>query len=83
MPCNDSERLLIEVLAERVQDALAEVERLQEAEAHLWAMVVHLGGRGYSPYVQRDVNAASRYVNEHLAELDMTTRHRAALDAFR
>jgi hypothetical protein len=55
-------------------------ERLREAEAHLWAMVVHFGGRGYSPHVQRDVSAASRYVNEHLAEQDMTARHRAILE---
>lgn len=61
--------------AETVED------RLREAEAHLWALVVWLGGEYEHPYVNRDMLAASAYVNQHLTDsAEMTARHREIID---
>lgn len=58
-----------------------EVERLHEAEAHLWALVVWFGYEHEHPYINRDVAAAAQYVEQHLSGEDMTARHRAVLAA--
>jgi hypothetical protein len=52
------------------------VERLHEAEAHLWALVVWFGGEHEHPYINRDLAAAAQYVRRHLRGVDMTARHR-------
>lgn len=59
---------------------IRERERLREAEAHLWALVVWFGGEHVHPYINRDVAAAASYVNRHLSNSDeMTARHRAII----
>jgi hypothetical protein len=60
--------------------ATPDEDRLREAEAHLWALVVWFGGPHENPYVQRDLNAAAAYVDRHLAGEDMTARHREVMD---
>lgn len=68
----------IGILKQRAEDA---EQRLAEAEAHLWALVIWFGGRYEHSHMDRDVQAAARYVNRHLGAEDMTTRHRAAMAA--
>lgn len=63
--------------AERAEPDAASLEvRLQEAEAHLWAMVVWFGGRHDHPYIDRDVAAAATYIERHTAGRAMGEIHR-------
>lgn len=57
-------------------------QRLNDAEAHLWALVVCIGSDWVddeNDYLRRDTAAAARYVERHLKNEDMTARHRRTL----